>query len=78
MVNQRKPEAVILSIAEYTRLVEALQTEHLGVPRPLAELRRRWDEKLASLNEEGASDRLRSVMRTPGQLGGRVKAGLTC
>lgn len=77
VVNQRKPDAVVLSLEEYTRLVEMAQTVRPGVSLPLAKLRRHWDKKLAPLSEESAGERLRSAMRAPTELDGRVKAGLT-
>ena len=47
------------------------------MPDPLAELRRRFDERLAALDDEQAGDRLRDLMRSPGRLDGKVKAGST-
>ena len=41
------------------------------MPDPLAELRRRFDERLAALDDEQAGDRLRDLMRSPGRLDGR-------
>lgn len=40
-------------------------------------VRRRWEERLASLNTPGAGDRLRSMMDRPARLHGEVKAGQT-
>jgi hypothetical protein len=40
----------------------------------LKTLRRRFDERLAALRARDAGARLRSVMRRPARLGGRVKA----
>jgi PHD/YefM family antitoxin component YafN of YafNO toxin-antitoxin module len=77
ITNHNQPEAVILSTAENTRLVEAAQAARNASPDPLVELRRRFDERLAVLAEDAAGDALRSAMRSPGQLGGRVKAGST-
>lgn len=75
VTNHNEPEAVILSTAEYTRLVEAVQAASNASPDPLVELRRRFDERLAALADDAAGDKLRSAMRTPAALGGRVKAG---
>lgn len=77
ITNHNQPEAVILSTDEYTRLVQAAQAANQAMPDPLAELRRRFDERLATLDNDDAADRLRAVMRSPGQLGGKVKAGST-
>ena len=77
ITNHNQPEAVILSTAEYARLLEAAQAANQAMPDPLAELRRRFDERLAALDDEQAGDRLRDLMRSPGRLDGKVKAGST-
>ena len=77
ITNHNQPEAVILSTAEYTRLVEAAQAANQAMPDPLVTLRQRFDERLAVLDHDDAGDRLREVMRSPGLLGGKVKAGST-
>lgn len=41
----------------------------------LRNLRGQWDTQLAELDEPGAADRLRSVMKTPSRLDGEVIAG---
>ena len=77
VTNHNEPEAVILSIAEYTGLVDALQAAQQAAPDPVNELRQRFDQRLASLKEDAAADRLRDIMRNPGKLNGGVKAGPT-
>ncbi|MGS1005733.1 hypothetical protein [Achromobacter anxifer] len=77
VTNHNEPEAVILSTTEYTRLVEAVQAARNASPDPLVELRRRFDQRLAALAEDTAGDKLRSALRAPAPLGGRVKAGST-
>jgi PHD/YefM family antitoxin component YafN of YafNO toxin-antitoxin module len=77
VTNHNQPEAVILSTAEYTRLMAAAAVTEQVVPDPLVELRRQFDERLAVLNEDSAGDRLRAVMDQPGKLNGSVKAGST-
>ncbi|WZB61345.1 type II toxin-antitoxin system prevent-host-death family antitoxin [Achromobacter xylosoxidans] len=66
ITNHNQPEAVILSTAEYARLLEAARAANQAMPDPLAELRRRFDERLAALDDEQAGDRLRDLMRSPG------------
>lgn len=44
---------------------------------PLAELRRRFDERLSALDAQEAGERLRALMAAPGKLHGKVKAGST-
>lgn len=66
-----RPEAVLLSIAEYSRLVKRKGNASLK----LADLQRRFDVRLASLQETDAGVRLRAIMSKPGRLAGKVKAG---
>ena len=75
VTNHDRPEAVILSPQVYGALIEAQQALEARAEADLAALRRRFDERLASLGEPRAGDRLRSVMRGPARLRGRVKAG---
>ena len=77
VTNHNQPEAVILSTAEYMRLIAAATAAEQGVADPLWELRRRFDERLAVLNENDAGDRLRAIMNQPRELNGTVKAGST-
>lgn len=73
VTNHNQPEAVILSIAEYTALADALAAPDDS--QALDALRRRFDERLAVLQADDASDRLRALIRAPARLEGRVKAG---
>ncbi|MCI2811191.1 hypothetical protein [Eoetvoesiella caeni] len=65
-------EAVILTPSEYAQLIE-----DQGKAEGLAALRARFDAELASLNEPGAGERLRSIMSEPTKLHGQVKVGDT-
>ena len=73
ITNHSQPGAVIPSTAEYARLLEAARAANQAMPDPLAELRRRFDERLAALDDEQAGDRLRDLMRSPGRLDGKVR-----
>ncbi|AOU90939.1 uncharacterized protein AruCF_0048 [Achromobacter ruhlandii] len=68
---------MIMTVAEYTRIIDALNAAQAAVPDPVEELRRSFDQRLAALSAPDAAERLRSVMRNPGPLAGRVKAGST-
>jgi hypothetical protein len=46
-----------------------------NVPSTLDTLRKRFDERLASLNDDDAGDRLRALISQPARLDGKVKAG---
>ena len=75
VTNQHKAEAVILSPAEYARLVRAAQSSNTAKLDAMIKLRRRYDERLAVLSADDAGDRLRSIMRNPSPLNGRVRSG---
>lgn len=75
VTNHREPEAVILSIQEYTALVSAAAAADRVQESALDLLRRSFDERLAALRKPDAGDRLRALINEPTQLGGAVKAG---
>lgn len=75
VTNHNEPEAVILSAEEYGTIMLALQEAAAKNESALDVLRHRFDERLASLQAADAGDRLRSLMRRPAKLGGKVKAG---
>lgn len=77
VTNHDEPEAVIMTVAEYTRISDALRAAQAAMPDPAEDLRRSVDQRLAALSAPDAADRLRAIMRSPGQLAGRVKAGST-
>lgn len=71
VTNHNEPEAVILSIAEYTALSDALAAPDQH--QALEALRRSFDERLASLRADDSGDRLRALIHAPPTLNGRVK-----
>ena len=75
VTNHNRPEAVIVSAAEYERLLQARQDGEARKRLALDELSRDWDKRLACLNEPGAGDKLRAALRKPMQLNGQVLAG---
>lgn len=75
VTNHRTPEAVILSVAEYDAIRQALRAANAAQEPALDALRRRFDERLASLQAPDASQRLRELMERPAHLDGQVKAG---
>jgi PHD/YefM family antitoxin component YafN of YafNO toxin-antitoxin module len=77
VTNHNHPEAVILSTAEYTKLVKAAAAAEQAAPNPLVELRRKFDERLSVLDAPDAGDRLRELIQSPAPLDGQVKAGAT-
>ena len=77
VTNHDRPEAVILTADVYADLLDRAQQSESRVESDLALLRRRFDDRLAALAKPDAGDRLRSVMRGPAKLRGKVKAGKT-
>lgn len=75
VTNHNQPEAVILSMDEYTQLVQAAQRAKAAEPDPLAELRRQFDERLQKLQAPDANERLRNLMKKPAPLAGAVLSG---
>jgi len=75
VTNHNEPEAVILSAEEYGAIMRALHAASARDQAALDTLRRRFDERLVSLQAADAGQRLRATMRGPARLGGKVKAG---
>jgi PHD/YefM family antitoxin component YafN of YafNO toxin-antitoxin module len=75
VTNHNQPEAVILATAAYANLLEQAKQAESRIESDLALLRRRFNERLAALRKPDAGRRLRSVMRGPARLRGKVKAG---
>lgn len=75
VTNHNEPEAVILSVDEYGALMHALRNAEAKNESALDALRQRFDERMLSLQEADAGNRLRGVMHGPAKLGGKVKVG---
>ena len=75
VTNHDEPEAVILPVEEYNSLLERLREAAARDEAALDTLRRRFDERLTTLQAPAAGDTLRDLLRTPLQLGGKVVAG---
>ena len=75
VTNHSEPEAVILSVQEYTAIKSALQEAANRTEPALDVLRQRFDERLAALQNADAGKRMRTLMQSPARLDGKVKAG---
>ena len=75
VTNHDRPEAVILSTEAYLALARAAETGRRRDTDVLETLRARFDARLATLQDDDAGDRLRTVMDGPAKLRGKVKAG---
>lgn len=75
VTNHKEPEAVILSVDEYRAIIRAL-SEARGTPAnetALDALRRRFDERMAAVDDSG--EPFRTAMAAPVRLGGKLRAG---
>jgi PHD/YefM family antitoxin component YafN of YafNO toxin-antitoxin module len=75
VTNHDEPEAVIIPAQDYTALVETAKQAESRTAADLEALRRRFDQRLAALAAPDAGARLRSAVRGPVRLRGKVKAG---
>lgn len=75
VTNHDQPEAVILSPGEYERLTRAAAAAEARQEDALDTLRRRFDERLATLSQPDAGQRLREVFGQTPALQGQVRAG---
>ena len=75
ITNHDEPEAVIIPVGEYARFLDAARQAESRTMSELHALRLRFDERLAALRAPDAGTRLRTVMRRPARLRGKVKAG---
>lgn len=75
VTNHDEPQAVIIPVEQYAGLLEVVKQAESRTASELDALRCRFDERLAALHGPDAGARLRSVMRGPARLRGKVKAG---
>lgn len=75
VTNHSEPEAVIVSAQDYARLLAVVEASASKTGVGLESLRRRFDERLAALNEPDAGERLRAISKRPTTLRGKIKAG---
>ena len=75
VTNHDEPEAVIIPAAEYSAMLALLREAASRDEAALNALRRRFDERLASLQAPDAGEKLRDILRKPLALDGKVIAG---
>ncbi len=75
VTNHNQPEAVILPVEEYNRLLNLLRDAAIRDEISLDALRRKFDERLACLNAPGAGEKMRDILRKPLDLEEQVIAG---
>ena len=75
VTNHDQPEAVILPVEEYTAILQLLHEAAARDEAALDALRRKFDERLASLQAPDAGEKLDAIFDGPLKLGGKVIAG---
>ena len=75
MLNHKRPQVVILPVADYVAMVLEIERTRLQPETTLDALRQQFDEHLASLREPGAGDRLRAAFNAPVRNTRAVKVG---
>ncbi|MBZ0087773.1 MAG: type II toxin-antitoxin system Phd/YefM family antitoxin [Thermomonas sp.] len=75
VTNHKQPEAVILPVEEYNRILQLLIDAGEKDRAVVEQLRRKYDERLQWLDEPGAGDMLDSLFYKPLDLGGKIFTG---
>lgn len=75
ITNHNQPEAVILPVEEYARMLNLLRAAAARDEAALDTLRRRFDERLACLNAPGAGEKLAELFDKPFSFEGKVFTG---
>jgi len=72
VTHHNEPEAVIVPMAAYTKLLESAQHKE-PVDEVLEALRRKFDRKLAVFQQPDAAEKIARITSKPIRLRGRVK-----
>ena len=75
MLNHKRPQVVILPVADYDAMVLELERSRLQPESTLDALRQQFDAHLASLKAPDAADRLRAAFNAPVRNTRALKAG---
>lgn len=75
ITNQNRPEAVILTIAEYEKFADAKRRESERQHQALNDLRAEYDAQLEVLQSADAAETLMGLMRKPTTRGGKKFTG---
>jgi PHD/YefM family antitoxin component YafN of YafNO toxin-antitoxin module len=75
VTNHKEPEVVILSLEAYAELTRAAGEGDATRQVALDELSKRFDARLASLDNANAGKQLRAMMSKPTKLNGKLKSG---
>lgn len=75
ITNHNQPEAVILPVDEYNRLLQLLRDAGEKDRAMLETLRKQYEARFSAPQTPETRERLRELLRNPVQLEGRVIAG---
>lgn len=75
VTNHNQPEAVILPVEEYNRLLNLLRDAAARDEMSLDALRKQFDARLACLNAAGAGDTLETLFDQPFSFKGKAFTG---
>lgn len=75
VMRHNQPEAVVLSVDRYDKLIALAQGEQIRGTQKLVDLSARFDRRLASLNTAQSRQALDAFMDEPLVLNGQVRAG---
>lgn len=75
ITNHNEPQAVIIAAADYAELMRRVEGSHARLESALEGLKQSFDQRLSSLQDIRAAARLRSIIKAPVKLRGKVKAG---
>ncbi|MBS0198889.1 MAG: type II toxin-antitoxin system Phd/YefM family antitoxin [Proteobacteria bacterium] len=75
VTNHNEPEAVILPVEEYNRLLQLLRDAGEKDRAVVEQLRRKYDERLRWLDAASATDVLDGLFDQPLDLGGKIFTG---
>jgi len=73
VTHHNEPEAVIVPMAAYTKLLESAREKEVAEAAVLEQLRRKFDEQLAVLNQPDVVDGVARLFRKRIRLQGKVK-----
>lgn len=75
VTSHNKPDAVVLSPEEFSRLKSLAEREAQREQRVLDELNARFDARIEALQAPGMGRKMADFMQKPVRLNGRVRAG---
>ncbi|MEQ9002904.1 MAG: hypothetical protein RIE74_05015 [Pseudomonadales bacterium] len=75
ITSHQRPQGVLLTTESYERLIQLASQSVTREEDVLKSLRMEFDERLASLAEPNAADRMRRAAKEPLAIGGKFRVG---